>query len=86
MDDPSVGGISEGRGAISGVEGPSQEHRVHPTAKMGSNIPAHRGNSNRNFEVTAPILYNKLPDSIKSASNVNTFKSSLKTYFFRQYF
>ena len=41
---------------------------------------------NRNFKVTAPILYNKLPDSIKSASNVNTFKSSLKTYLFRQYF
>jgi hypothetical protein len=38
---------------------------------------------NRAFQVTAPILWNKLPDSLKSIPTLNGFKSSLNTYLFR---
>ena len=38
----------------------------------------------RQFQVSAPCLWNSLPKSIKSASSVNCFKSKLKTYLYEQ--
>ena len=38
----------------------------------------------RQFQVSAPCLWNSLPKSIKSASSVNFFKSKLKTYLYEQ--
>ena len=38
----------------------------------------------RQFQVSAPCLWNSLPKSIKSASSVNFFKSKLKTYLYKQ--
>ena len=38
----------------------------------------------RQFQVSAPCLWNSLPKSIKSASPVNFFKSKLKTYLYEQ--
>ena len=38
----------------------------------------------RQFQVSAPCLWNSLPRSIKSASSVNFFKSKLKTYLYEQ--
>ena len=38
----------------------------------------------RQFQVSAPCLWNSLPKSIKSASSVNCFKSKLKTYLHEQ--
>ena len=38
----------------------------------------------RQFQVSAPCLWNSLPKSIKSASSVNFFKSKLKTYPYEQ--
>ena len=37
----------------------------------------------RAFSVTAPRLWNTLPMDIKSCSTVNSFKSALKTHFFK---
>jgi hypothetical protein len=34
------------------------------------------------FSVTAALLWNALPDSIKASSNVDTFKSRIKTFLF----
>ena len=36
----------------------------------------------RTFAISAPELWNQLPDDIKSIDNLTTFKSKLKTYFF----
>ena len=38
----------------------------------------------RQFQVSAPCLWNSLPKSIKSTSSVNCFKSKLKTYLYEQ--
>ena len=40
----------------------------------------------RQFQVSAPCLWNSLPKSIKSASSVNCFKSKLKTYLYEQFY
>ncbi len=40
----------------------------------------------RAFSVYAPRLWNTLPRFIRSADSVDTFKSHLKTYLFKQYF
>jgi hypothetical protein len=37
----------------------------------------------RVFSVAAPFLWNALPDSIKASSNVDTFKSRIKTFLFK---
>jgi hypothetical protein len=37
----------------------------------------------RAFSVTAPLLWNALPDSIKTSPNVDTFKSRTKTFLFK---
>jgi len=40
----------------------------------------------RSFQYAAPALWNNLPESIKSSKELSTFKSSLKTYLFKNYF
>ncbi len=40
----------------------------------------------RAFSYVAPTLWNSLPCSIRSAPNVDTFKSNLKTHLFKKYF
>ena len=40
----------------------------------------------RNFKVMAPILFNKLPASLKVCPTIECFKSRLKTYLFRECF
>ena len=37
----------------------------------------------RTFGVAAPKLWNSVPFEIRSAENLNQFKSNLKTYLFR---
>ncbi len=46
----------------------------------------HKTFGDRAFSVYAPRLWNRLPLSIRSAQSVDTFKSEIKTYLFRQYF
>ena len=38
----------------------------------------------RAFEKSAPRLYNRLPDDVKSSDNLNLFKKKLKTHLFTQ--
>ena len=38
----------------------------------------------RSFNVVAPVLWNSLPESMKSASSVASFKRTLKTFLSRQ--
>ena len=38
----------------------------------------------RSFSYIAPKLYNELPISIKSTSNINKFKKELKTFLFQK--
>ena len=40
----------------------------------------------RAFAVSAPELWNKLPDDIRSCDNLNIFKRKLKTHLFKNYF
>ena len=40
----------------------------------------------RSFSVVAPVLWNTLPDCIKSSQTLYSFKKSLKTHFFKQAF
>ena len=40
----------------------------------------------RSFSYIAPYLWNQLPDAIRQAPSVGTFKSNLKTYLFDQVF
>ena len=36
----------------------------------------------KSFSVVGPVLWNRLPESVKSAKTINHFKSLLKTYLF----
>ena len=38
----------------------------------------------RAFSVAGPKLWNDLPEKVKNCNSVNSFKTSLKTYFFQQ--
>ena len=40
----------------------------------------------RAFSVVAPKLWNSLPDAMRSLDNLNSFKTALKTYIFKQAF
>ena len=40
----------------------------------------------RAFSVSAPKLWNDIPDIIKCAVDLNAFKRNLKTYLFKRYF
>ena len=40
----------------------------------------------RAFAVSAPELWNKLPDDIRSYDNLNLFIRKLKTHLFKNYF
>ena len=40
----------------------------------------------RAFSVSAPKLWNDIPEIIKCSGDLNTFKRNLKTYFFKCYF
>ena len=40
----------------------------------------------RAFSVSAPKLWNDIPEIIKCSVDLNTFKRNLKTYLFKRYF
>ena len=40
----------------------------------------------RAFSVSAPKLWNDIPETIKCSIDLNTFKRNLKTYLFKRYF
>ena len=40
--------------------------------------------ADRAFEVAAPILWNSLPDHIRLTDKLSSFKSKLKTHFFKK--
>ena len=40
----------------------------------------------RSFSFSAPLLWNDLPNHIRTAESMNAFKSSLKTYLFTKYY
>ena len=40
----------------------------------------------RTFSVSAPELWNKLPDDIRSCENLSLFKHKLKTHLFKNYY
>lgn len=42
--------------------------------------------SERTFSFCAPTLRNSLPDSLKSAASLSSFKSALKTFLFRKFY
>ncbi|CAH3176819.1 unnamed protein product [Porites lobata] len=49
----------------------------HPSWKMKKSL------GDRSFSVAAPTLWNALPVSLRSIKCISTFKSNLKTYFFK---
>ena len=40
----------------------------------------------RAFSVCAPKLWNTLPFNVRNCENLNSFKTELKTFYFKQYF
>ena len=56
----------------------SRDHLVQPRT--------HSRHGDRAFSAAAPRLWNSLPASVKSSPSVDSFKTSLKTLFFRQAF
>ena len=43
-------------------------------------------NGGRAFSVTAPKLWNSIPEYIKRAETVETFKTRLKTFLFQKHY
>ena len=52
----------------------------HPKGKMLTTLRA------RSFSAAAPKLWNELPVELRQATSLDSFKSQLKTYFFKKYF
>ena len=52
----------------------------HPKRKMLITLGA------RSFSAAAPKLWNELPLELRQATSLNSFKSRLKTYLFKEYF
>ena len=40
----------------------------------------------RAFAIHAPALWNSIPEDLRKIDNFNTFKRSIKTFLFRDYF
>ena len=49
-------------------------------------VPRTKFYGGRAFDHVAPSLWNELPESVRSATTVTTFKSCLKTYLFKRHF
>ena len=47
-------------------------------------VPRSKRHGDRSFNVVAPVLWNSLPESMKSSSSVASFKRTLKTFLFCQ--
>ena len=52
----------------------------HPKGKMLTTLGA------RSFSAAAPKLWNELPVELRQATSLNSFKSRLKTYLFKNHF
>ena len=52
----------------------------YPKGKMLTTLGA------RSFSAAAPKLWNELPVELRQATSLDSFKSRLKTYFFKKYF
>ena len=46
-------------------------------------VPSRIKTGSRRFTCAAPHTWNNLPESVRSATSVNSFKSQLKTYYYR---
>ena len=49
-----------------------------------STRPSHKRVGNQAFSLFAPVLWNKLPADIRHLSSLSSFKSALKTFYFKQ--
>ena len=59
------------------------------TNSLTLNFPALKSRKtlgNRSFFVAAPKLWNELPSDIRDLNSINSFKTAIKTYLFRQAF
>lgn len=45
-----------------------------------------KSDGDRAFSVSAPKLWNNIPDIIKCSVDLNAFKRNLKTYLYKRYF
>ena len=45
-----------------------------------------KSHGDRAFSVSAPKLWNDIPETIKCSVDLNAFKRNLKTYLFKRYF
>ena len=60
-----------------GLRSADDPYRLHEPRTIGE-----RGFANCSFSYLAPLLYNKLPITIKLIDSLNTFKSHLKAFLF----
>ena len=60
-----------------GLRSADDPYRLHEPRAIGK-----RGFANRSFSYIAPLLYNKLPITIKLIDSLNTFKRHLKAFLF----
>ena len=66
----------------------SNTYMLHTTSFSPLVLPSFNKKSNgfRTFSYAAPLLWNHLPDTVRSASTYMSFKRNLKTYLFNQAF
>ena len=61
-----------------------QPRQLRSTGSGLLSVPRVKTNAGtRAFSVAAPTLWNSLPDSVKSARNIASFRRNLKTYLFK---
>ena len=62
-------------------------HALRSESKKELDVPRTRTTSygDRAFSVVAPKLWNKLPEELRSETEIKTFKTNLKTYLFRNF-
>ena len=73
--------------AAAALHYPEYDHGCFKCIKQHTNNQVHlKRYGYRSFKYAAPALWNNLPESIKSSKELSSFKSSLKTYLFKNYF
>ena len=65
---------------------PTRQLRSTSQMLLKERVAKKRSCGDRAFSVCAPKLWNKLPSSIRNIQNLNSFKTALKSYLFKEAF
>ena len=68
---------------------PQQKHNLRSNSKPQLSEPVSQNKNNfedRAFSFVAPKLWNSLPNNVRKAVSLDTFKKSLKTHLFEKFY